>query len=194
METKETYRHLFILLASNCLIIEVISHIFFSLPLYCPHDKHKTLPSLMPSTTLLNSEWNHKRNQIELTSNWIQVTNGRVDLKENGMEIQSCRHSLCKRHSELFDVDLMVTSHSLGTLRYAFEAQFYRRSNYPWKQILLVVLFAVMRMRIFKNQKFCFEIKCKNSVAHYLESGEIKHGLDHGLTFLKWHWKAFGNF
>lgn len=194
METKETYRHLFILLASNGLIIEDVSHILFPHPHYCPHDKYKTLSSLMPSIPPLNSKWNHKQNHIELTLNWIQVTNDPVDLKENGLEIQSCLHFLCERDRELSDVDLMVKSHSLGTLRNAFKAQLHRRSNCPWMKALLGCLFPAMRMGIFKNTKFCFGKRCKNPVAHYLEFGEVKHSLDQCLGFLKWHLRTIRKF
>jgi hypothetical protein len=38
----------------------------------------------------------------------------------------------------------------------------------------MMALFSVMRMGIFKNTKFCFGKRCKNPVAHYPESGEVK--------------------
>jgi hypothetical protein len=37
-----------------------------------------------------------------------------------------------------------------------------------------VFLLPVMRMEICKNTKFCFGIRCKNPVVHYLVSDEVK--------------------
>jgi hypothetical protein len=38
---------------------------------------------------------------------------------------------------------------------------------------ILGLLFPVMRMGIFKNTQLCFGKRCKNPVAHDLESGEV---------------------